>query len=174
MKKISNKKSKFVRTQGFTLIEVLITVVVLSIGLLGLASLQAASLQSNNNSIARSQAAILASDMADRVRANIQGRNAGSYHLPAAAAVGACAIPPGCTAAQLAQNDAAEWNAAITQALAGGQGVVCIDSTRNPAGTSTADHQCDGVGPLFVIKLWWDDDRNPATPNQQFITSFQP
>lgn len=160
--------------QGFTLIEVLISVVVLSIGLLGLAGLQAASLQSNNNSISRSQAAILAYDMADRVRANLQGRNAGNYHLPAAAAIAACATAPGCTASQLAQNDAAEWNAAITQVLAGGQGVVCLDSTNNPVGTNTINHQCDGVGPLFAIKLWWDDDRNPATPNQQFVTSFQP
>ena len=56
--------------QGFTLIEVLIAVLVLSIGLLGLASLQAASLKNNYGAYMRSQASILANDMADRIRSN--------------------------------------------------------------------------------------------------------
>ncbi|NOX27833.1 MAG: type IV pilus modification protein PilV [Gammaproteobacteria bacterium] len=164
--------------QGFTLLEVLITVVILAIGLLGLAGLQAASLQNNNDAATRSQAAVLAYDIADRVRANPLGATAGNYNLPNATPVTACTVAPGCTPAQLAQNDAFEWNTSIAQALPAGQGVICIDSstTGNSIndGTSAADHGCDGNGNTFAVKLWWDSDRNALTPNQLFATSFQP
>lgn len=56
--------------QGATLIEVLIAIVVLSIGLLGMAGLQATSIQSNYSAYYRSQATVLAYDYADRIRAN--------------------------------------------------------------------------------------------------------
>ena len=55
---------------GATLIEVLVAVLVLSIGLLGLAGLQVTSLQSNHSAYYRSQATLLAYDIADRMRAN--------------------------------------------------------------------------------------------------------
>jgi type IV pilus assembly protein PilV len=56
--------------RGFTLLEVLVAVLVLSIGLLGLAGLQAASLRNNHSGYLRSQATILAYDYIDRMRAN--------------------------------------------------------------------------------------------------------
>ncbi len=55
--------------EGATLIEVLIAIVVLSIGLLGLAGLQATSVQSNHSAYQRSQATLLGYDLADRMRA---------------------------------------------------------------------------------------------------------
>lgn len=58
------------RNRGFTLIEVLVAVFVLSIGLLGLAGLQATSLRNNHGGYLRSQANILAYDLIDRMRAN--------------------------------------------------------------------------------------------------------
>lgn len=54
---------------GFTLIEILVTVIVLSIGLLGLAGLQATSFKFNSTAYQRSQATSLAYDIADRIRA---------------------------------------------------------------------------------------------------------
>ena len=56
--------------RGTTLIEVLIALIVLSIGLLGLALLQVTSVQSNHSAYYRSQATVLAHDLADRMRAN--------------------------------------------------------------------------------------------------------
>ena len=56
--------------KGVTLIEVLVSIIVLSIGLLGLAGLQAATTKYKLNSWARSSVSILFSDMADRIRAN--------------------------------------------------------------------------------------------------------
>ncbi len=55
---------------GFTLIEVLIAMLVLAVGLLGLAGLQATSLRNNQSAYNRSQATQLAYDLADRMRAN--------------------------------------------------------------------------------------------------------
>jgi len=56
--------------RGFTMIEVLIAAFVLGVGLLGLAALQAQSLQFNYSALQRSQANILAYDIIDRIRAN--------------------------------------------------------------------------------------------------------
>jgi len=68
---------------GATLIEVLVAIVVLSIGLLGLAGLQATSIQANQGAYYRSQASILAADITDRMRANRKAAQAGAYNLSA-------------------------------------------------------------------------------------------
>jgi len=57
-------------SRGFTLLEVLITVVIFSIGLLGLAGLQATGIKLNHSSLLRTQATLLAYDAADSMRAN--------------------------------------------------------------------------------------------------------
>ncbi len=64
---------------GFSLIEVLIALVVLAIGLLGLATLQMTSLQFNSDAYLRSQATVLVYDIADRMRINMTGVVAGNY-----------------------------------------------------------------------------------------------
>ena len=61
------------KQKGFTLIEILITVIVLSIGLLGLAGLQISGLRANISSEARSKASLLANDIAERMRTNPLG-----------------------------------------------------------------------------------------------------
>lgn len=58
------------RQSGFTLIEVLVTLVLVSVGLLGIAALQLTTLQGNQESYVRSQASVLAGDILDRIRAN--------------------------------------------------------------------------------------------------------
>ena len=61
------------RHSGFTLIEVLITIIVVSIGLLGLAGLQISGLRANMSSEDRSKATLLANDIAERIRTNSLG-----------------------------------------------------------------------------------------------------
>ena len=61
------------KPSGFTLIEVLITVVILSIGLLGMAGIQIQGLRGTTGSMARSQATILANDIAERIHMNANG-----------------------------------------------------------------------------------------------------
>ncbi|NOX91889.1 MAG: type IV pilus modification protein PilV [Gammaproteobacteria bacterium] len=135
--------------QGFTLIEVLVTLVVLAIGLLGLAGLQASSLKHNNNAYQRTQATFLAYDILDRMRVNPMGIEAGSYD-----AVDTESLPTdpscvgtSCTPAQLADNDALEWATRLTAALPSGRGVI--------AGT--------GANAPFTITVMWDDMRTGAT-----------
>ena len=144
---------------GFTLIEVLVSAIILAIGLVGVAALQALALQNNQSAFMRSQATTLAYDLADRLRSNVDGANAGFYVPANAAMVAGCSTPSGCSPDQLAQHDLAEWNNAIATYLPMGEGFVCIDSTPDD-GSSAADPQCDATGTLFSIKIWWDDDRD--------------
>jgi type IV pilus assembly protein PilV len=147
------------RQSGFTLIEVLVSVIVLSIGLVGVAGLQAVSLKNNQSAFMRSQASALAYDLADRMRSNVLTADSNLYDPATAATVTGCKTTAGCTPQQLAQNDLAEWNAAIATYLPMGEGFVCLDSTPDD-GTAAANPQCDGT--QLSIKIWWDDDRDGA------------
>lgn len=69
---------------GFTLIEILVTMLVMAIGFLGLAALQTSGLQQSQNTYFRTQADILARDIADRMRANRFGVLSGSYEFAGA------------------------------------------------------------------------------------------
>ena len=147
------------RQSGFTLIEVLVSVIVLSIGLVGVATLQAVSLKNNQSAFMRSQASALAYDLADRMRSNVLTADSNLYDPGTAATITTCKTAVGCTPQQLAQNDLAEWNAAIGTYLPMGEGFVCIDSTPND-GTGAASPACDGTGTQLSVKIWWDDDRD--------------
>jgi len=131
------------RPAGFTLIEVMISVLVMSIGLLGLASLQVTSLRFNNDSSAQTQAAYLTSDMADRMRANVS--RAADYPGKAAGANASCYTTAGCSPDEMAANDIQEWNQALAT-LPAGQGAI----------TALA-------GGLYTITVMWDEQRSGAT-----------
>jgi type IV pilus assembly protein PilV len=109
------------RQSGLSLIEVLITVVLVSIGLLGLAGLQLTSVQNSNSSSERFIATTLAQDILERMRAN-RNRAIGPgkvYNL----AMGA---DPGVGGVEGADLDA--WKEAIEAALPSGQGAVAVDA----------------------------------------------
>jgi len=156
---------------GFTLIEVMVAMFVLSIGLLGLASLQVTALRNDQSAFMRSQATILAYDLADRMRANSAAVASGFYNPGNAAATADCTTTTGCTALEMAENDMQAWADEIDTYLPSGEGWVCIDSTPND-GTGSAAPACDGGGNKFVVKVWWDDNRDGTAP--LFATSFQP
>ena len=152
------------------MMEILVTIVVLSIGLLGLSGLQLTALRSNQTAYLRSVATTLSYDISDRMRANMTAVTSGNYNAPTATQTAACLTNAGCTPAEMAQHDAFEWEAAIQNALPNGAGVVCLDSTPDD-GTPTAN-ACDGGGQSYTIKIWWDDDRD--NDFSLFATSFQP
>ena len=160
-----NTLSAMARTQdrraqgGFSLIEVLVSALILSIGLVGVAGLQAMSLKNNQSAYMRSQASAMAYDLADRMRTNVAAANSGMYDPTAAAVHASCSTTVGCSPQQMAQNDLAEWSAALAANLPLGTGFSCIDSTPND-GASVANPQCDGAGTRMTIKVWWDDDRD--------------
>ncbi len=158
--------------RGFTMVEFLVSVVVLSIGLIGLAGLQITSLRDNSRAYMRSQASILASDLADRVRAN----PVANYTTITATEKTSCLTTTGCSADEMAQHDLFEWNSKLLAELEGGAGVICLDSTAND-GTSAASASCDGLGVNFAIKIWWQDEPDDSTGNlasaQRYIMSFR-
>jgi len=139
------------KSKGFTMIEVLISLLILTLGLLGLAGMQAVAQRAELESYQRAQALVLLQDMVDRVNAN--RKVAGCYAFtPSAGTVyaGTGASAPTCTAAfgtaqQRAQADAdmLAWhnlltgaaeslNASQVGAMVGARGCVILDTTVTP------------------------------------------
>jgi type IV pilus assembly protein PilV len=157
---------------GFTLIEVLIAMVVLAIGLLGLAALQTTSLRNNQSAYFRSQATQLAYDIADRVRINTNSSDPTTYdnYNNKTGTADDC-VTNTCTPAEMAGYDLSQWNAQLALQLPSGVGFICIDSTPDD-GASTAGN-CDSTGSAYAVKIFWDDGRE-GQANQMFTMSFQP
>jgi len=157
--------------QGFTLVEVLVTTVVMSIGLLGLAGLQTVSMRNNHSAYLRSQAVQLAYDIADRVRANAKYQ--AKFHGLAAAASATCASTNGCNDVTMAKNDLYQWKANITSLLPAGDAIICKDATPDD-GTDSSNAACDNSGADYTVKIWWNDDRTGNSASQRFVMSFRP
>jgi type IV pilus assembly protein PilV len=117
------------RQKGFTLLEVLVAMLVLSIGLLGLAGLMASSLRNNHSAYYRSQATWLAYDVIDRMRTNRP--NAVNYIVGIGGASGA---------GGLAGADVTDWKAMIANSLPEGDGSVAV-VVAGEARTVTVDIQ---------------------------------
>lgn len=131
------------------MIEVLVAMVVLSIGLLGLAGLQTAGLKSNNSAYQRSQSSVMANEILDRMRANRVGIQAGFYDDPYGGGT-----PPdplcstsGCSVAEMAQYDVYYWETSLANTLPSGQGAITGS----------------GAGSVFTITVMWDDNRTGVT-----------
>jgi len=128
---------------GFSLIEVLVAVVVLSVGLLGLAGLQTNSLRNNHSAYLRTQGAVLVGDIIERMRANYNAAvTGGRYNLAYAASVTAAGCSTACTDSQVAADDLARWRTYVEQ-LPGGESQVNVTA----AGVAT-------------VSVRWSDTRN--------------
>lgn len=108
------------RSRGVTLIEMLVTILVIGIGLLGLAGLQTVSMQYNHGSYLRTHANNMAYDIADRMRANREAAMNGDYDIGLADSA-----PGGGT---VAADDLTEWRNAIQTVLPDGTGAVTVDN----------------------------------------------
>jgi type IV pilus assembly protein PilV len=112
---------------GMTLIEVLVTLVAISVGLLGVAALQLTTLKNNQESYVRSQATMLAADMLDRMRSNQVGFVAGNYDM----ANDATGFDQAGASGTVAAADIAAWQAAINRRLPGSDGDAAGRIVRN-------------------------------------------
>jgi type IV pilus assembly protein PilV len=108
---------------GLTLIEILVSLVVTSVGLLGVAALHLTSLRNNFDSTLRTHASVLANDIADRMRSNRRAALAGEYNIALGAATAAAP-------ATRAQRDVSEWRDSIKQTIKGDGGVQVNAATR--------------------------------------------
>ena len=155
------------KNAGFTLIEVLIAMLVLAIGLLGLAALQVNSLRNNQSAYNRTQATLLAYEMADRMRTNKTAIASGSYV--------STSPPPGtqssvfcnditffCIADLMATHDLELWYAHITHAL---------------GSLATGSIESDSVTGIYTITINWpenrDDDADGVADSTRFTSSFK-
>jgi type IV pilus assembly protein PilV len=134
-------------TRGFTLVEALVALVILSIGLLGVAGLQLTSLRANTSSTYRSQATFLAYDIADRMRANRQEALAGSY----ISAFGA-ALPS--SPATLAETDLVAWKTRVT------------NGSLLPVGANAEIAWADATNRVIAIRIRWDDSHGDTQEAQ--------
>ena len=125
-----NSPIKRKNQRGTTLIETLVALVVLSVGLLGIAALQMTSLRNNRGAHLRSQAQVMAYDITDRMRANRTDALADAYVI-------ALAATP--TGAGLVLTDLQQWKNTLAAALPGGDGAIERD------------------GDMFRITIQWTD-----------------
>jgi type IV pilus assembly protein PilV len=142
--------------KGFSLVEVLVALVILAVGMLGVASLFAVSMHAGSGAIARMQAVSLAGDLADRIRAN---RRAGSAYTAAGAdhnCIGGDAVS--CTPEQMAANDISIWQRQISQAFPGGAATGTVTFT---AGTPVT----------WSIEVKWTDRDGTQKYTLQFQTN---
>lgn len=104
---------------GMTLIEVLVTMVIMSVGLLGVAAMQLATVRNNSDAFVRSTAAVLAADMLDRMRANRGDALANAYNVDFGATPAETTNPA---------REMREWKTVLRNQLPQGDGAISTDA----------------------------------------------
>jgi type IV pilus assembly protein PilV len=144
---------KMRKQTGFTMLEVLVTMVILSFGLLGIAGIIMNGLKNNQSSYARSQASWLANDIVDRMRANkavAEGADPSPYNLLMADATPAAAAAP----APIVNIDLIAWRNALASTLPSGTGGITLDAASKKV----------------TVTVQWDDSRaKGGKAAEQFI-----
>lgn len=150
---------------GFTLLEVLVAIVVLSFGLLGVVGLQAASLQANKEARNQSAAVRFARELGDLMRGNKAHANSHStannkylvdYTGTLPAATEDCYAAQCTTPANIASFQIREWLARASLELPGLHAKVCFDKTPYDA-NGMPQWDCDDTGSagIAVVKIGW-------------------
>lgn len=148
--------------RGYSLLEVLVTIFVLSVGLLGIAALFLSTLQDSRAAIQQSKATAFAVDMIERIRAN---RLAAESYPSLSPASHDCRTTDGATASvcspeDLAAHDLFEWESALANpvsGLPGGEGSV----TRQATTPST-----------YTVEVSWNDDAEGTSYSVQVVTQL--
>lgn len=137
---------------GFTLIEVLVSLLILAIGLLGLAGMQASALRNNYSAYLRSQATFHVYEIMDRMRSNRNQALANGYDIgfKSSHSGGSCAST--CSASEIANADLSEWLSVVSTRLPNGEGAVSVDA----AGVAT-------------VRVRWSDRRDEVAADDRFV-----
>ncbi len=148
------------KQSGVTLIEVLISVLILSVGLLGLAAMQLHASRFNHSAYLRSQASFLAYDYYDRMRSNrAEAINETSYllNLNTTPATPSNCSTSACNESEMAAFDKSQWKQAVTSLL-----------PDSDAEVTTANLSLTGTK-LLTITIFWQDSRQENAAKESFI-----
>jgi type IV pilus assembly protein PilV len=140
MRSKTNSIAGSTRVQGFTLVEVLIALIILSVGMLGIAGLYVHSMQAGRTSLFRHHAVTLVGDIADRIRANPR---AGAAYTGAGANSNCVDGGIDCTPAEMAANDAFLWGLQAADTL--------------PTGTVVITFNNGPIPPTYQILVQWNE-----------------
>ncbi|MDP9291350.1 MAG: type IV pilus modification protein PilV, partial [Verrucomicrobiota bacterium] len=170
----SSRKTSFNSTPanfqtGFTLLEVLVSMVILVLGVLGAAAMTVTAIRNSQQSAARSTAVALAYEVGDMIRAYSKPASIAifvgvSTTAGTGSATAGCYNTAGCSELQLAKNDLFEWSLRVTDGrLPGGNAAICRDSANAVPSTAAAPN-CDNklTSPL-VVKVWWTEKNGDGT-----------
>ena len=153
------------KLRGFSLVEVLIALVIMSVGMLGIAGLYVQSMQAGRTSMFRHHAVTLASDIADRIRANPTAQGSyGSVFNDEGTDNGCVALGNDCDPDEMAQHDISIWHDQAEEVLPNGRVQVVF------TGPGV------GVPPTYQIQVQWDEP-NPiggGQPEFQFTVPVLP
>ena len=131
------------KQQGVTLVEAMIALLVISIGLLGIASLQLTAMSQNTSALNHSQAVWYAYNMSDRIRANITEFD--NYDgIDTSNGYAQDCVSSACSTGEMLTADAADWAAMVANL---------------PAGRGLITNNADGL----VVTVMWDDEGTGAT-----------
>lgn len=145
-------------SKGFSLVEVLIALIIMSVGMLGIAGLYVQSMQAGRTSMLRHHAVTLAGDVADRIRANPTA--GGAYSAAVGADNNCVAQGANCTIGEMAAHDIFLWQAQALEFLPpmadGTDQVEVLFFPGNP--------------PTYQITIRWDEPTPDNIPPQYSIT----
>ena len=187
-------------SKGFSLIEVLISIIVLSFGLLGMVGLQAAALQANRDARLQSVATALGRELAERMRGNkavailLANPYLGMYSNPAGASPLTHAVPSYCLnadaaplappatsacldATEIARAEMTGWLAKVDNALPGARVEVCVDPAPYDVNGLPQWSSCSNAGAgTLVIKIGWtrSSTNRDNTGDQAFGRAIRP
>jgi type IV pilus assembly protein PilV len=170
------------RPRGFTLLEVLIAIVIFSIGLLGLAGLMVMSFKTNHSAYLRTQATFIAESMADRMRGNSMAVWAKAYDssgYPLTVTTDPCLVGgAGCDSATLATHDKYAFSKQLSTLLPNPAATIaCTPTTGIVTPNPAANPPYNG---LCSMQISWDESKlakdGTATgqTTQTFAWVFQP
>ena len=151
MRRTQQSRPRPTKVGGFTLIEVLIALIIMSVGMLGIAGLYVHSMQAGRTSMFRHHAVTLAGDVADRIRAN--PRAFGAY---AGAGANNNCVNGGidCTIPQMAANDIFLWQQQAAAVLPGGNvGIVFNGGVTPPTYQITVNWNEPGEVLSYVVTI---------------------
>ena len=144
--------------RGFSLIEVLVTLAIVSVAALGMAGLQTVTLRSNNNALVESQAATLVQDLIERIRANPDGAYATAFGTAITGPSACEGLNANCDVDAMARFDLVQWKCALGAAAIRNMCPARGIAAQLPSG----DGSITVVGNLYTITIRWFDAASNA------------